>query len=570
MYDLIEVNAERCVGCNTCLRVCPSPEANIVKILENGKAVTDIDQSKCIGCGECVKACGARARDYNDDTERFFKDLGDRKIVVVAHPAIKSAFPGTWQAVLKWFKQNGADGIYDGAFGADICTWGYVKAIESGSSKNVLSQHCPAVVKYIQTYHPDQIRDLSPVHSPISCEAVYIRDVVKKNYAVAALTPCPAMKLEFNETGHVEYNVTFRRLKEYFRRKRIDFNKAVESGNMHYDFDDQMQGCMGGIFPSPGGLRYNLTINMPSVIAVSSDGAGTLYKELDEYCELPPHRHPDVFEALSCAGGCGCGCGVGQEDDQTMIDIRSIWREVEIDARNRRRVAMNGTDKQFKDFENKINPKSLMRNYPQGAKRASAPSDKELAPVFEQMGKTSDYDRKIDCKACGYDTCRQMAEAVYEGRNVPENCIMCAKQSGGAAPAPAGAALDSEKLSAMAEKVCGFATNLLADIENIYASLSNIDEANQNSASMSGVVENILSKVVGFCEANTEIDSDNLPLLVSTLAKLRTAVASLNSNVNECAVGSATIREAMQEVADATTELNVMANDMVTAISDKY
>lgn len=567
MSSLIEVNQERCIGCNACIRVCPSPEANIVKILDNGKAVTEINGDKCVACGECIKACKAKARDYDDDTEKFFKDLKERKIIIIAHPAIKTAFPGTWQAVLKWFKQNGADGVYDGAYGADICTWAYVRAIEQGNAKNVLSQHCPAVVKYMELYHPDEVRELSPVHSPISCEAIYIRDYIKKNYAVAVLSPCPAMKLEFEATGHAEYNITFKRLKEYFRRKKIDFNKAIE-GDMHYDFDDQVQGCMGGIFPSPGGLRYNLTINMPSVIAVNSDGAQTVYKELDTFAELPPHRHPDVFEALSCSGGCGCGCGIGNDDsEQTVLDIKNIWREVEIDARNRRKIAMNGTDKQFKVFDDRINPKSLMRNYNSSGKVTPAPSPKELDEVFAKMGKTNEYDKKIDCGACGYRSCRQMAEAVYYDRNIISNCVMCARSTGGAAPAVSS---DNGKAAEIATKVSNFATNLLADIENIYASLYNIDSANQQSASMSGIVEDILSKVVGFCSANESIDSENLPLLVSTLEKLQTAVSSLNHNVKECASGSSTIREAMQAVADATTELNVMAHDMVSTLSDKY
>lgn len=570
MSNLIEFYEERCIGCNACIRVCPSPEANIVKVLANGKTVTEIDNDKCIACGECIKACKARARDYDDDTEKFFKDLKERKIVIIAHPAIKSAFPGTWQAVLKWFKQNGADGIYDGAYGADICTWAYTRAMEQGKSKNVLSQHCPSVVRYMEIYHPENVRDISPVHSPISCEAVYIRDYLKKNYAVAVLSPCPAMKLEFQATGHVEYNVTFKRLKEYFRKKKIDFNKSIE-GDLHYDFDDQVQGCMGGIFASPGGLRYNLTINNPSVIAVSSDGASTVYKELDTYSALPLHRHPDVFDVLSCSGGCGMGCGVGRdEDDQTLLDIKNLWRDVEIDARSRRKVAMNGTDKQFKVFDDRINPKSLMRNYITNGKVTPSATDKELADTYAKMGKKDDYDRKINCGACGFDTCAEMAQAIYRGLNIPSNCVMYAKTMGGAAaPAAAGDSSSSAAVT-IAEKVSGFATDLLADIENIYASLYNIDNANHQSASMAKIVDDILSKVVGFCSANDSIDAENLPLLISTLEKLQTAVSSLNSNVNECAVGSSTIREAMQAVADATTELNVMAHDMVSTLSDKY
>lgn len=567
MTELISVNEERCIGCNACIRVCPSPEANTVKVLENGKTVTVINNEKCIACGECVKVCKAKARDYDDDTDKFFKDLKERKIIVIAHPSIKTAFPGTWQAVLKWFKQNGADGVYDGSYGADICTWGYVRAIEQGNAKNVISQHCPAVVRYMELYHPDETRDLSPVHSPVSCEAIYIRDFIKKNYAVAVLTPCPAMKLEFESTGHAEYNITFKRLKEYFRRKKIDFNKSIE-GDQHYDFDDQVQGCMGGIFPTPGGLRYNLSINMPDIIAVSSDGT-KVYKELDEYCELPSHRHPQVFEALSCSGGCGCGCGIGNEGDQTALEIKSIMREVEIDARNRRKTALNGVDKQFKVFDDRINPRSLMRNYESSGKAAPEPSDRELEEVYAKLGKSNEYDRKIDCGACGYKSCSEMAKAIYAGRNIPENCIRCAKASSGGA-VPVSRPADNGKTAEIAEKVSGFATNLLADIENIYASLYSIDSSNQKSASMSGIVVNILEKVVGFCSSVESIDSDNLPMLVSTLEKLQSAVSSLNDNITECANGSATIREAMQAVADATTQLNVMAQDMVSSVSDKY
>ena len=207
------------------------------------------------------------------------------------------------------------------------------------------------------------------------------------------------MKLEFEATGHAEYNITFKRLKEYFRRKKIDFNKAVGS-DLHYDFDDQVQGCMGGIFPAPGGLKYNLSINMPNITAISSDGAGVVYKELDTYAKLPPHRYPQVFEVLSCSGGCGCGCGVNDGDsDQTVIDVKNIMRDVEIDARNRRKTTMNGVDKQFKVFDDRVNPRSLMRNYDSGGKLAPELTVKDLEEVYAKLGKVTASDRKLDCGA---------------------------------------------------------------------------------------------------------------------------------------------------------------------------
>ncbi|MBO4731546.1 MAG: chemotaxis protein, partial [Spirochaetaceae bacterium] len=49
------------------------------------------------------------------------------------------------------------------------------------------------------------------------------------------------------------------------------------------------------------------------------------------------------------------------------------------------------------------------------------PSEAELNDIFEQMGKREKKDF-LDCGACGYSSCREMAVAIYNGRNKKENC----------------------------------------------------------------------------------------------------------------------------------------------------
>ncbi len=49
------VSANKCIGCNLCVTVCPNNAIEMV----NGKAVIDID--KCNNCGECVKVCPTHA-----------------------------------------------------------------------------------------------------------------------------------------------------------------------------------------------------------------------------------------------------------------------------------------------------------------------------------------------------------------------------------------------------------------------------------------------------------------------------------------------------------------------------
>ena len=120
---MITFDSSKCVACNSCIRVCPSIEANKWVLDSNGKTVFDIDESKCIRCGACIKACSHNARSYEDDTERFWSDLrGGKEIVLIVAPAIKISFNGSWRHVLEFLKKHGVREIYDVSLGADICT----------------------------------------------------------------------------------------------------------------------------------------------------------------------------------------------------------------------------------------------------------------------------------------------------------------------------------------------------------------------------------------------------------------------------------------------------------------
>ena len=86
--ELIYTN-DLCTGCNKCVRECPTLMSNVA--IEAGHV--KVDSEKCIACGACFDACPHAARDYNDDTERFFDDLSSgKKISVIVAPAFLSYF----------------------------------------------------------------------------------------------------------------------------------------------------------------------------------------------------------------------------------------------------------------------------------------------------------------------------------------------------------------------------------------------------------------------------------------------------------------------------------------------
>ena len=137
MKDVIIVKPEKCVGCNACVRNCPAPEANITKMLEDGRFITTVNPDRCISCGECVRICNHGARDFIDDTETFMSHISKQKITVLVAPSIKAVFPDKWKSILDWLKRKGCT-VCDVSLGADICTWAHLRAIELGKIKNVI------------------------------------------------------------------------------------------------------------------------------------------------------------------------------------------------------------------------------------------------------------------------------------------------------------------------------------------------------------------------------------------------------------------------------------------------
>ena len=174
MNEIIIVKPDKCVGCNACVRSCPAPEANMTKMLEDGRFITTVNPERCISCGECVKTCNHGARDYIDDTNQCMERLAKEKLIILATPSIKTVYPTQWKGILDWFRKRGCI-IYDVSFGADICTWAHLRAIEQKKVGNVITQPCAAIVKYIEIYQPKLLQNLSPIHSPISCAVTYIK-----------------------------------------------------------------------------------------------------------------------------------------------------------------------------------------------------------------------------------------------------------------------------------------------------------------------------------------------------------------------------------------------------------
>jgi Na+-translocating ferredoxin:NAD+ oxidoreductase RNF subunit RnfB len=565
--DLITVDKEKCVGCNVCIRACPSRDANRVVITEDGRYVTEVDTESCVMCGACIKNCMHGARTYLDDTEKFIHDLNNAaKLVVIVSPAMKTALPEMWQGLLDWLRSQGVVGVYDGAFGADISVWANARYVETvKNNKGLVTSNCPSLVDYIEKYNHLMLDNLMPVWSPEICTAIYLKEYLHVPYDIALLSPCIAKKVECLESEQISYNVSVRRLYEYALSEKAKMRPSSAS-EVLYKFDGE-QGIMGSMVCKPGGFRDNFLLHDDSKNVISSDG-GKVFHELDMYVEMPSYKHPEIFDIFSCPGGCNVGPGTGFNDD--VFEIMNVMRDIEANAKSRRVVSTSvfgnkkPVDAQRKTFDDTLDYKKFLREFKKQRRPSLTPTAAELNEVFESMGKHSQLERNFNCHSCGYDNCTEMATAVLRGLNMRENCIIYAKNRLSGENALLEEKL--EQINSVSENVSDFAEKLMADIETIYAALSGIEKNHGESDKYVNIIIGILTKIIDMCRSSTSIEKQDLPTLINTLATLQNALAKLRESFATSVTNSHEIRSSMKLVADAAVSLNSRVDDLLISL----
>ncbi|MCR4909130.1 MAG: response regulator [Lachnospiraceae bacterium] len=427
MEKSIVFTNDNCIGCNKCIKVCSAIGACISRE-ENGRARIAVDGSKCVACGSCIDVCVHDAREFLDDTERFFEDLkGGEEISLLLAPAFKANYPDEYESVLGGLKQLGIRRIISVSFGADITTWGYINYIKKHDFTGGISQPCPAVVSYIERYLPELLPKLFPVQSPLMCAAKYARNEMGIKDRFAFISPCIAKKLEIEDphnAGLVQYNVTFEHLMRYVREH------GIKGAPVH----SEIEYGLGSYYPTPGGLAETVRWFLGDNVFIRQvEGERHLYEwmHLNEE-RIKNTKTPFLFiDALNCKNGCICGTAVNPEKSKNddalyaLLEIREKSKKTQSgDAWSVPDTPAERLKNYNKQFEN-----LKLEDYTRGYTDRSAecryliPDKEELDRIFVSMNKLTEDSRQINCTCCGYDGCEQMATAIFNGFNHKENCI---------------------------------------------------------------------------------------------------------------------------------------------------
>ena len=425
LKPVIYVDKDKCVNCHRCIAVCPSKMCN-----DGTGDYVSLKPELCLGCGHCIEACEHDARHGIDDTEAFFKALKNKEnVVAIVAPAVAANFKGLDLELNTYLKSIGVKAVFDVGFGAELTTKSYVEHIKT-NPKLVIAQPCPALVTWVELYHPELLPYLSPADSPMAHTVRMIKEFYPEysSCKVAVISPCFAKRREFDENGLGDYVVTMKSLSKYFEENGINLSRYKKT-----EYDNPLAE-RGVLYSTPGGLMRTAARYVPEISKITRkiEGFPNVYLYLDNLAkDIKAGKTPayKLIDCLNCEKGCNCGAGtVNQkmplDELEGFIERRMEERVAKwnMDNPRKQKAALKKLeatiDKYWKPgiYNRKYENRNLIVQ-----QKVKVPTEEEIKEIFEKMGKHTKRD-ELNCQACGYRSCRQMAQAIYNGVNKLEHC----------------------------------------------------------------------------------------------------------------------------------------------------
>ena len=402
MNSLIETIKDRCHECYACVRNCP------VKALRVKNGQTEVIDDRCIHCGDCVRVCSQGAkkvRDYQSDVIDMIKS--GQQVVVGLAPSFPSFNPDfSLEYWLNYLYALGFARVYEVAWGAQIIIKEYKKILKTNHGL-LISTPCPVVVKLINKYYPELTANLVPIASPMLALKRYIEQVEGPDTQLVLVGPCQAKKGEFADIENCTV-LTFSEVIELGAGSNINLTERKIDTSYHL-----------GREPIDSARRLPLT--------------GGLIKSITNKCDFFPKGYilvegqQKVFDLLNSI--------TRGEIRPKFIDIlfcEGCINGIDLSHANyfKKEYAVNGfinkrdygTAGQVSYFPKIAAEIDCTVKFTSDSKILPEPTAGEIWTILNQTDKSREEDL-LNCGACGYNSCREKAIAVYQGLAEVEMCL---------------------------------------------------------------------------------------------------------------------------------------------------
>lgn len=402
----VETIKERCRVCYTCVRECP---AKAIRVADGQAGVIP---ERCIGCGNCVRVCSQSAKQAASSVEQVTSLLnGKRRVAAILAPSFPAEFGDIdYRVLVGMLRAAGFDLVCEVAFGADLVAQQYRHLLAGNSGKRYISTTCPAIVHFVERYHPGLVPSLAPIVSPMVAMARVLHEMHGPELRIVFIGPCIAKKAEAISPclpGDVDAALTYLELRQLLGLRDI-FAEQTEPSQF-----DPPHAAAGGLFPISGGMLQAASIreDLMTGEVVATEGRSHVIEAIQEF--EAGDLGARLLEALCCDG---CIMGVGINADIPLFHRRRRVREYVCD----RMVRLDHEHWQ-REVE-RFGRLDLSRTFAVNDQRIPAPEADKLTGIMQRMGKLRPED-ELNCGACGYETCREHAIAIYRGLAEHEMCL---------------------------------------------------------------------------------------------------------------------------------------------------
>ena len=391
MANCLTLKKSNCKNCYKCIRHCP------VKAIRFSGNQAHIIGNECILCGHCFVVCPQNAKEIVDGTEKARVLLqGKDPVIASLAPSFIANYEGVGiESMREALKTLGFYDVEETAIGATIVKTEYERMLAEEERDIIITSCCHSVNLLIQKYFPSALEYLADVMSPMQAHSADIKKRMP-NAKTVFIGPCVAKKdeAEYYE-GIVDAVLTFEELTNWLKSEHIEFKKEV----------DKTPESRARFFPTTGGVLKTMAQNVPGYTYIALDGVENCISALKDIESGKIHKC--FIEMSACVGSCIGGPVMEKYNNTSPIkDYITI-----ADYAGER------------DFE-VVQPSAmeLKKHFTMIEHKLLHPSENEIMSVLRQMGKFKEAD-ELNCGSCGYNSCREKAIAIIQGKAESSMCL---------------------------------------------------------------------------------------------------------------------------------------------------
>ena len=395
MANCLTLKKSNCKSCFRCVRKCP------IKAIKFSGNQAHIISNECILCGNCLVQCPQNAKQIVDGTEKV------RVLIQSGAPVVVSLAPsfianyegvgiGSMQAALV---KLGFHSVEETAIGATVVKNEYERILREDGRDVVISSCCHSINLLIQKKFPSLIPMLADVMSPMQAHCADIKRRVEGAKTVF-IGPCVAKKDEAEQyVGTVDAVLTFEELDNMLSEAGIKIEKITDSNNE----------SRARLFPTTGGILNTMKERAPGYRYLAVDGVENCIAALRDIEAGKVHKC--FIEMSACIGSCIGGPVMSKDSHSIIGDLMTV-------------TGFAGEN----DFVvSQPTAAELSKSFEHIEQDLQMPSELEIMAELRKMGKFRPSD-ELNCGTCGYNTCRDKAIAICQGKAEITMCLPFLKE----------------------------------------------------------------------------------------------------------------------------------------------